>query len=197
MYAPVTPKRHLISRAAILKNEDWPSLVPTADVREDLGQFPADTEPKAPTPDGTILEQTDLLGCVSWHPEDCKDVVGLLSECVDMFSRHDLDLGETLVLEHKIKLESNLWPFCQRYHPIPQSMYKEVQKHLQEMLMIRTLLSLWASIVVLFQKRDGKLQFYINVHRLNNMTMKDVYSLPRYSRCWSVYVEPSGLYPWT
>ena len=53
---------------------------------EDLGQFPADTEPKAPAPDGIILEQIDLLGCVSWPPEDCKDAVDLLSESVDMFS---------------------------------------------------------------------------------------------------------------
>ena len=69
-----------------------------------------------------------------------------------MFSRHHLDMGETSVVEHEIKLGPNLWPFCKRYHPIPQSIYEEVQKHLQEMLeigVIRPTLSPWASAVVL------------------------------------------------
>ena len=44
---------------------------------------------------------------------------------------------------------------------------------------IRPSLSLWALVVVLVWKRDGKLQFCINLHSLNNMTLKDAYSLPQ------------------
>ena len=60
---------------------------------------------RLPTPDRTILEQIDLSGCISWSPEDHKEAADLLSEFADVFSRHDLDLGETLVVEHEIKLD--------------------------------------------------------------------------------------------
>ena len=66
--------------------------------------------------------------------------------------------------------------------PDPQSMYEEVRKHLQEMLEVGAItpwLSPWAPAVVLVQKKNGKLQFYINLHRLNNMIEKDAYSLPQ------------------
>ena len=37
----------------------------------------------------------------------------------------------------------------------------------------------WASTVVLVWKKDGGLRFCIDLRRLNNWTVKDVYSLPR------------------
>ena len=40
-------------------------------------------------------------------------------------------------------------------------------------------ISPWASAVVLVWKKDGKLQFCINLQKLNARTIKDVYSLPR------------------
>ena len=56
-------RQHVIPRAAIPKDENWPSLKPTINGGDDLGQPPTDAEPKAPTPDWTILEQIDLSGC--------------------------------------------------------------------------------------------------------------------------------------
>ena len=160
IYAPVTSKGDVISRAIILKDGNWPSSESTINSGEDLGLSPADAEWKAPTPNQTKLEQIDLLGCKSWALEHHQAAVSLLVEFADVFSRHDLDLGETLLVEHEIKLEPNSWLFHERYCPIPQSMYEEVRTHLQEMLevgAIRPLSSPWASMVVLALKRDGKL----------------------------------------
>ena len=84
-------------------------------------------------------------------------------------------------MQHEIKLEPNLRPFHERYCPIPQSMYEEVSKHLQELLevgVIRPSSSPWVSAAVLVKNRDGKLQFCINLYRLNNINVKDAYSLP-------------------
>ena len=39
--------------------------------------------------------------------------------------------------------------------------------------------SLCASSVVLVPKKDGSLNFYVDFRRLNSVTMKDVYPLPR------------------
>ena len=61
-------------------------------------------------------------------------------------------------------------------------MYEELKVHIQEVLdvgAIRPSNSPWASAVVLVQKKDGKLQFCINLQKLNARTIKDAYSLPR------------------
>ena len=60
-------------------------------------------------------------------------------------------------------------------------MYDNMRAHIQEMLdigAIHWLHSLQASTVVLVQKKDGGLKFCINLRKLNNQTVKDVYSLP-------------------
>ena len=90
-------------------------------------------------------------------------------------------MGRTSLVQHEIKL-SNDKPFKERYRRIPPHQYEEVQKHLQEMLAvgaIRKSTSPWASPVVLVCKKDGSLQFCIDLRKLNNQTIKDAQSLPR------------------
>ena len=61
-------------------------------------------------------------------------------------------------------------------------MYDDVRSHIQEMLdigAIHQLHSLWTSTVVLVWKKDGGLRFCIDLRKLNNQTVKDVYSLPQ------------------
>ena len=58
-------------------------------------------------------------------------------------------------------------------------MYDDVEAHLQEMLDIGTIQkshSPWAGVVVLI-KKDRSLRFFIDTWKLNNQTVKDVYSL--------------------
>ena len=139
-------------------NENQPFPGPAPSGSENFSHFPANTKPKVPAHDKTILEQINLLRCASWSSEDHKEAADLLSEFADMFSQHDMDLGETSAVKHEIKLEPNSWPFHERYWPIPQSMFEEVCKHLQEMLeigVIRPSSSPWASVGALVHKRDG------------------------------------------
>ena len=61
-------------------------------------------------------------------------------------------------------------------------MYDEVKVHIQEMLdvgAIRPSNSPWASAAILVHKKDGKLQFYIDLQKLNAITIKGAYNLPR------------------
>ena len=61
-------------------------------------------------------------------------------------------------------------------------MYDDVRAHIQEMLDIGAICKLqspWASTVVLVWKKDGSLRFCINLRKLNNLTVKDAYSLPQ------------------
>ena len=50
---------------------------------------------------------------------------------------------------------------------------------MEEIGAIRRSNSPWASPVVLVRKKDGTLRFCIDLQKLNERTIKDVYSLPR------------------
>ena len=102
-------------------------------------------------------------------------------ESADVFSQNDIDLGNCNILKHDIKI-TDPQPFKERYKRIPPHLYEEVKNHLQEMVdveAVRRTFSPWASVVVLVRKKDGGLRFCINLHKLNNRTVKDGYSLPR------------------
>ena len=90
-------------------------------------------------------------------------------------------MGKTSLVQHEIKLSNNT-PFKERYRRIPPHQYEEVRKHLQEMLDIGAICrstSPRASPVVLVHKKDGSLQFCIDLRKLNNQTIKDAQSLLR------------------
>ena len=114
-------------------------------------------------------------------PDQVVEVKSLLERWASIFSAHDLDLGRTDLVQHEIKLNSNV-PFKERHRFIPHSMVEEVRKHLREMLdlqVIRKSHSPYASNVVLVKKKDGSLRFCIDLRKLNNITVKDSYNLPR------------------
>jgi transposase InsO family protein len=109
------------------------------------------------------------------------EVEDLLEKWKNVFSLHDLDLGCTDQVKHKIKLTSDI-PFRDRHRHIPPSQIQEVRNHLQEMLSLRVIRpskSPYASNVVLVKKKDGSLRFCIDLRRLNALTVRDSYSLPR------------------
>ena len=96
-------------------------------------------------------------------------------------SRHDLDLGHTTLRKHHIKLTSDV-PFKERPRRVPPAMVEEVRQHLQEMLelgVIRKSESPYSSNVVLVRKKNGQLRFCIDLRKLNNLTVRDAYALPR------------------
>ena len=75
------------------------------------------------------------------------------------FFQNDLDLGKTSIVKHSIKVNDPI-PFKEWYRCIPLGMYDKVKGHTQEMLDVGTIRpsnSPWASAVILFWKKDGKL----------------------------------------
>ena len=84
-------------------------------------------------------------------------------------------MGKCNILKHDIKLTEHQ-PFKERYRRIPPHLFEEVKQHLQEMVEIgavRKSFSPWASAVVLVRKKDGGLRLCIDLHKLNNHTVKD------------------------
>ena len=117
----------------------------------------------------------------SWTEQHQQSVRKPLEEYQHLFALNLKELGKTSLVQHDIQL-SDKTPFKERYKRIPPHQYEEVRKHLQEMLDIGAICrstSPWASPVVLVHKKDGSLQFCIDLRKLNNQTINDAQSLPR------------------
>ena len=129
-----------------------------------------------------ILNLIDLSGLEDWPENLQHEAKEMLKRNAKVFSKDDMDMGRTNLVKHHIKLTDPV-PFKEAYRRIPPQMYDEVKAHIQEMLdlgAIRPSNSPWASAIVLVRKKDGRLRFCIDLRKLNNRTVKDTYSLPRF-----------------
>ena len=108
-------------------------------------------------------------------------LIELLVDFADIFAVTPDDLGRTSKLQHHIDT-GNARPIKQPIRRIPPAKRKETQKLLQKMLekdIIQPSSSPWASPIVLVQKKDGSQRFCVDYRKLNSVTKKDAYPIPR------------------
>ena len=94
-----------------------------------------------------------------------KETKDLFREYAHIFTLESLDMGHTCMVKHKIKLD-NYTSFKERYRSISPNLFNKVKNHLKEMIQVgamRCSSSPWASTVVLVRKKDGSLQFCIDL----------------------------------
>ena len=109
----------------------------------------------------------------------------LLLKHVDAISLNEGDLGRTDVVKHQINTGTAL-PIRQPLRRIPQSQAKAVDDQLEERLrqkLIRPSKSSFASNVVLVKKKDNSYRFCVDYRRVNDISVKDAYPLPRIDEC--------------
>ena len=90
-------------------------------------------------------------------------------------------LGRTNVTKHVIKT-SGASPIKQQPHRVPHAVREEVERQVEQMLdagVIRPSSSPWSCPLVLVKKLDGSLRFCVDYRKLNSITVKDAYPLPR------------------
>jgi len=152
----------------------------------------ADVLDQPPTSTDTDSEQSEdwiakLINDV--HPSiTVRDRVRLgtiLKEYSDCFSQGEFDLGRANGVTHKIDTGDSR-PIKQplRRHPFLHN--EEIDRQVHEMLkqdVIEPSNSPWASNVVVVKKKDNSLRFCVDYRRLNDVTIKDSYPLPRISDC--------------
>ena len=91
------------------------------------------------------------------------------------------DIGRTNLVQHTIHTGDHI-PIKQkpRREPIGmQGVIQEEIKKMEEKGVIEPSNSPWASPVVLVRKKDGSVRFCIDYRKLNSVTSKDAYPLPR------------------
>lgn len=104
----------------------------------------------------------------------------LLMEYADVFSFHS-DLGRTNLTKHHIDTGDSQ-PIHQLPRRVSPARRQEVRQLLNEMLkndIIQPSNSPWSSPIILVRKRDGSTRFCIDYRKVNSVTRKDAYPLPR------------------
>ncbi|XP_048853492.1 uncharacterized protein LOC125721577 [Brienomyrus brachyistius] len=180
--APVQLHRHQkLARVTQLRPADI--VDPVVTLREveggviEVGVRAANVEPAGMMP----LLQELIDRCEGLMEEEREQVQGLVTTWAGVFSSGDHDLGSTDAVRHTIPT-GNGAPVRERYRPVPPTLYQEMNQLLQGMLstgVIRESSSPWAAPVVLVRKKDGALRFCVDYRKLNAITHKDAYPLPR------------------
>jgi len=128
----------------------------------------------------SIVEKVD-----SSVPESARAQLSRLVETYqDIFSYNEYDLGSTAIVQHEISTTAP--PFKQPLRPQPRARLPVIDNLLNDMQaqgIIEPCQSEWASNIVLVTKRDGSIRFCVDYRKLNLITKKDVYPLPRIDTC--------------
>ncbi|UYV76584.1 hypothetical protein LAZ67_14001277, partial [Cordylochernes scorpioides] len=111
-------------------------------------------------------------------PKEQEDLKQILSKYADLFSSR---LGRTNLAKHRIDTE-DAKPIKHKPYRVSPKERDIIKDQIDEMLkegIIRPSSSPWSFPVILVKKRDGKFRFCVDYRKLNEVTVKDVYPIPR------------------
>ena len=113
--------------------------------------------------------------------EQLHQVCDMMLDFPDGFMAPGAKRGETDVTEHGMDMQNNA-PVKQRWTPWPRAKMEAADELVQQMLdddVIEPSDSPWASPAVLVTKKDGTIRFCVDYRKVNFLTKKDSYPLPR------------------
>ncbi|UYV65170.1 K02A2.6-like, partial [Cordylochernes scorpioides] len=129
-----------------------------------------------------IIRQTKLeLDLKDLSEEEARNARAFLKKNQDAFSSGDGNLGRTDLVRHRINT-GDARPIRQPPRRLPMAKQEEVTGLLRKMKrdgIIEEFNGPWSSPVVLVTKKDGTTRFCVDYRRLNDITKKDSYPLPR------------------
>lgn len=107
-----------------------------------------------------------------------QDLIRDFSECFSTSSK----VRRTQIVKHRIITDEQTRPVHQNPYRVSPKEREVIKGQVQEMLeddVIQPSNSPWASPVVLVRKKDNTLRFCVDYRKLNSVTKRDVYPLPR------------------
>ena len=114
-------------------------------------------------------------------PEQFQQLEKKLMDNADVFAIDESELGHTTVVKHSIDTGEHP-PIKQCPRRTPFVHREKIAQLVNDMLkqqVVQPSSSAWASPVVLVPKKDGNLRFCVDYRKVNAVTKKDVYPLPR------------------
>ncbi|MCP4488961.1 MAG: DDE-type integrase/transposase/recombinase, partial [Gammaproteobacteria bacterium] len=110
-----------------------------------------------------------------------KELMNLLKEYSDRFSKHQYDLGKAKGCEHVIDI-GNAASVKARPYRIPIAQRPIVDQHIKDMTdagIIRPSKGPFSSPIILVKKSDQTYRFVVDYRKLNNITVVDNFPIPR------------------
>ena len=130
-------------------------------------------------PNTAFLKEIDMESS-SLMPSERAQLQKLLQNFSDVFKMPGKPNGRTPLVKHTIPTKGS--PIRQPLRRLPEKLKRIVDEEINEMLkndIIRPSNSPWSSPVVMVRKPDGSWRFCIDFRRLNSVTHKDAFPLPR------------------
>ena len=115
------------------------------------------------------------------HPSQVEQLRDILHRYEDCFAWSDTELGYTDQVKHEIFLTDDT-PIAQPYRRIPPAVLGKVKEHIQDLIsrkIISPSSSPYAAPIVVAQKKNGDIRLCVDYRRLNAVTRKDSFPLPR------------------
>ena len=130
-----------------------------------------------------IQEIKEALGIKNLQlvQEDEDQLLEIVEDYSDIFALDQSELGHTEIVTHTIDTGDHP-PVHQPARRIPFALRAKVEEMVDDMIeqgVVQPSTSPWASPIVLVAKKDGTTRFCVDYRRLNSVTKKDVYPLPR------------------
>ena len=109
----------------------------------------------------------------------------------DVFSKNELDIGLTNLVEHSIELTDET-PYKSAPRRVPLAYQQGAEEALQKMFkqqIVQESKSPWASPLVFVRKKNGKIRPCVDYRRLNSQTKKDAFPLPKIQDCFDTVAD--------
>lgn len=123
----------------------------------------------------------DLYVTENLDQTERESIMKVLNKFRKVFAFNDNELGRTNLVDHSIDTGDSK-PIHLRPYRIPHSQRKLLESQIETMCangIVRPSKSPYSAPIVLVPKKDGKVRMCIDFRKLNEVTKKDVYPLPR------------------